>query len=131
MSYRSLDLPPSQCNTSIGILQACGSDHSKWTIAFGWCGSRQSIRRCYRERTNDVRYGVITVQYFSLRLHFTFGYFPDWPVIGFVDPRAILLPGLAITPAPQMDRCSCPMSFLSLTQALKGSVNSMCKVSSG
>ena len=43
---------------------------------------RQSIRRCYRERTNNVRYGVITVQYFSLRSHFTFCHFPDWlPIV--------------------------------------------------
>jgi hypothetical protein len=31
---------------------------------------KSSIRRCYQERTNDVRYAVITVQYFSLALPF-------------------------------------------------------------
>ena len=37
-------LPSSQCDTSIGILQARGSDHSKWTIAFGSCISVTPLR---------------------------------------------------------------------------------------
>jgi hypothetical protein len=99
-------LPSSQCPTRAGTLQACGSDHSNGTICIlDGVGQGQSIRRCYRERTNDVRYGVITVQYFSLRLHFTFCYFPDWLQIGLWIPNQ-LSPWLGLLPpAPQMDRC--------------------------
>src|SRR4051812_13768699 len=41
---------------------------------------------------------------------------------GFVDPRVILLPGLAINPCTANGSMQSPMSFLSLNQALKGSV---------
>ncbi len=74
-------------------------------LHFGWCGSGQSIRRCYRERTNDVRYGVITVQYFSLRLHLRFVIFPDWLQNSFVDPQPTFSLAWPFAPAPQMDRC--------------------------
>ena len=69
-----------------------------------WVG--QSIRRCYRERTNDVRYGVITVQYFSLRPHFTFCHFPDWLQIVLWIPNQLFSLAWPLPPAPQMDRCS-------------------------
>jgi subtilase family serine protease len=62
---------------------------------------KSSIRRCYQERTNDVRYAVMTVQYFSLLfLTFTFCNFPDWFDLA-VDPQPFLCLVLANTPASQ------------------------------
>jgi hypothetical protein len=48
---------------------------------------KSSIRRCYQVRTNDVRYSVITVQYFSLLFHLHFYKFPDWFGALAVDPQ--------------------------------------------
>lgn len=56
------------------------------------------IRRCYQERTNDVRYAVITVLYFSLALPFlNFCHFPDWCEPLAVDPQPFQCRVLAIS----------------------------------
>jgi hypothetical protein len=47
-------LPPANTLQELGTPQACGSDHSPSTIWMVWVKS--SIRRCYHQRTNDVRY---------------------------------------------------------------------------
>lgn len=73
-------LEPAHCKHVAPIIQT-------GLFAFWMVWVRQSIRRCYRERTNDVRYGVITVQYFSLRPDLRFVIFPDWLQNSFVDPQ--------------------------------------------